>query len=231
MSEYSVIITASAIRSHPSIDFIKCAIESLKHIHMDKDTPVILAHDYSEDSRFIKYIENLNQYIADKKNIQIVVRNSHGHLTGNVRNAFNYIATDYVLIIQHDLPFVRDFEIEKVIDDMKHTAELKHIRFNKRANIKAVSDALNDLFGKKIKSHNYTYTRTPSWSDNNHLCSSEYYRDVILKECKDGKPMESYLIEKSTTEEIHNHYGTYIFDEIDKPAYIKHIDGANNISL
>lgn len=33
MPEYSVIITASFIKSHPSIEFIRCVIESLKHIH------------------------------------------------------------------------------------------------------------------------------------------------------------------------------------------------------
>jgi hypothetical protein len=175
----------------------------------------------------MKYLENLKEYILDKTNIQIVVLNSHGHLTGSVRNAFNFITTEYVLIIQHDFPFIRDFEIEKVIQDMKINLELKYVRFNKRANTKVGWDALNDLFGKQIISQNYTYTRTPNWSDNNHLCRSDYYRDIILKECNDGKPMEAYLYYKSKTEEIHNKYGTYIFDEIDKPAYIKHIDGRN----
>ena len=225
MPEYSVMITASLIKSHHSIEFIRRVIESLKHIHMDKDTPIIITHDYSTDSRFKEYLTNLHNYVSYSKNIKIVTRNSHGHLVGNVRNAFNFINTKYVLIIQHDLPFVRDFEIEKVINDMKKNPELKHVRFNKRTNTKKIADALNDLFGKEIKSQNYTYTRTPSWSDNNHLCCSEYYRDIILKECKDGKAMESYLIKKSKTEEIHNHYGTYIFDEINKPSYIKHIDG------
>lgn len=228
MLQYSIIITASTIISHPSIDFIKSTIESLKYIHMNKDTPIILAHDYSVDSTFIEYLKNLNEYISDKKNIQIIVRNSHGHLIGNVRNAFNFINTEYVLIIQHDLPFVREFEIEKVIQDMKINPELKHIRFNKRANIKEKFDALNDLFGKQIISQNYTYTRTPGWSDQNHLCHSSYYRDIILKECNDGKYMESYLHGKSKTEELHNKYGTYLFGEIDKPAYIKHIDGRFN---
>ena len=91
MPEYSVIITASFIKSHPSIDFIKCVIESLKFIHMDKDTQIILAHDYSDDIRFTQYLENLEKYVSQFENIQIVVRNSHGHLTGNVRNAFRFI--------------------------------------------------------------------------------------------------------------------------------------------
>jgi len=62
---------------------------------------------------------------------------------------------------------------------MKTNPELKHVRFNKRANLKQASDALNDLFGKQLVSTNYTYTRTPSWSDQNHICLSKYYRDII----------------------------------------------------
>ena len=231
MVEYSVLITASFILSHPSIAFIQSVIESLKYIHMDKDTPIILAHDYSEDCKFKEYLTNLNEYISNYSNIRIVVRDSFGHLTGNVRNAFDFITTEYVLIIQHDLPFIRHFEIEKVIEDMKKNPELKHVRFNKRANIKKLSDAQNELFGKQIVSNNYTYTRTPSWSDQNHLCRSDYYRDIILQECDDGKYMEHYLITKSQTEDIHNKYGTYIFDEVNKPAYIAHIDGRCNSAV
>ena len=225
MNDYSIIITASFIKSHPSIDFIKCTIESLKNINININTPVILAHDYNNDIKFIQYLNNLALYISDKPNIKIVVRNSHGHLTGNIRNAFQYVNTEYVLIIQHDLPFIRSFDIEKVIQDMKSNQELKHVRFNKRLNIKHGFDGLNDIFGKQVKSTNYTYTRTPGWSDQNHLCHSNYYRHLVLKECKDGSFMENTLYNKSTNELIHNKYGTYIFDEINQPAYIKHING------
>ena len=224
----SIIITASYIKSHPSIEFVKCVIESLRFINMKTNTPIILAHDFSENELYKKYLKALYNYISDKPNIKIVVRDSHGHLTGNVRNAFNFINTDYVLIIQHDFPFIKNFQIEKIIEDMEHNPELKHIRFNKRANVKLLSDSLNDLFGKQIESINYTYTRTPSWSDNNHLCRSSYYREIILKECNDGRPMELYLITKSKTEEIHKKYGTYIFGKNNESAYIKHIDGKNN---
>ena len=227
MNSYSIIITASFIPSHPSIDLIKTTIESLHYISMNKDTPIILAHDYSTNSKFIEYLTNLNEYISNKPAIKLVVRDSHGCLTGNIRNAFNYVTTEYVLLIQHDLPFIKSFEIEKVIEDMRHTPELKHIRFNKRATIKIIVDALNDLFGKQITSQNYTYTRTPGWSDNNHLCHSDYYRNIILKECPDGSFMEHFVHGKSTTEETHAKYGTYIFGKLNESAYITHTDGRN----
>lgn len=228
---YSIMITASFIKSHPKIDFIKSVIESLKYINMKDDIPIILAHDFSDHPNFLQYIQNLKKYIIDKPTIKLIVRESHGHLTGNVRNAFQYINTEYVLIIQHDLPFVNYFDIHKVIEDMKNNPELKHVRFNKRKNIKAVSDALNDLFGKQINSINYTYTRTPSWSDQNHLCLSEYYRNIILKECSDGTFMENYLIKRSVNEDIHSKYGTYLFGKLNEDAYINHTDARKNISL
>jgi hypothetical protein len=228
---YSIIITASFIKSHPSINFIKCVIESLNYIKNISYVPIIIAHDYSNDLKFLQYIDNLKLYILDKTHIKIIIRDSHGHLTGNIRNAFQYVNTEYVLIIQHDLPFIREVNIEKIIEDMQANPELKHVRFNKRKNIKSASDSLNDLFGKQVQSINFTYTRTPSWSDQNHLSRSEYYRNIILAECADGKFMEQYLIKKSTDDKIHTKYGTYIFGKINDDAYIKHIDGRVNTKL
>jgi hypothetical protein len=226
----SIIITASYIKSHPSIIFIKSVIESLKFINVG-NVPIILAHDYNDKEDYLEYLSNLEEYTRDKPNITIIKRDTHGCLTGNVRNAFNYITTEYVLILQHDLPFIRELEMYKVIEDMKANPMLKHVRFNKRANIKVLFDAQNDLFGKQEKGVHYSYTRTPCWSDQNHICTAEYYRDVILKMCKDGTYMEYILINKSKTEEIHEKYGTYIFGGLGDAAYIKHTDGSKNMTI
>jgi hypothetical protein len=199
---------------------------------MEPSTQIIIAHDYSPEANYAKYLENLSLYVADKPHIQIVVRETHGHLTGNIRHAFQYINSPYVLIIQHDLPFTRPFIIDKVVNDMILNPELKHVRFNKRANQKAGWDALNGLFGKQIASKNYTYTRTPAWSDQNHLVHADYYRELVFKECKDGTFMESQLHGRSIDELTHQKYGTYIFGELDTPAFIRHLDGrmATNFS-
>jgi len=206
-------------------------IESLKHLALDPDTPIILAHDYNSHHKFQQYLVNLRQYILDMPTVRIVVRNTHGHLTGNIRNAFEYITTDYVLILQHDLPFIRDIAIEKVIADMQNNPELKHVRFNKRANTAAGWDGLNKLFGKQVKSEEYIYTRTPAWSDQNHIVRSDYYRDIVLNECKDGGFMEATLHGKSRSEASHSLYGTYIFGALNDSAYIRHIDGRQMVTV
>jgi len=231
MSSYSVIITASFIMSHPSIEFIKNTIRSLKYTNMNPTTQVILAHDFSNNENYEKYLINLHKYISNKPNIKIIVRNTHGHLTGNIRNAFNYVDTKYVLVMQHDLPFVKSFDIEKVINDMEINTQLKHIRFNKRRNVKTGFDALNDLFGKQYQSTNYVYTRTPGWSDNNHLCLANYYRNIVFEECRDGKPMESQLHKKSITKDLHDVYGTYLFGCVNEERFIKHTDGRKKKDL
>ena len=225
MELLTIIITASFIPSHPNIKLIQETIESLQLINMPHDTEIILAHDYSNHINYSKYFEKLDEYIKSYSNIKIVKREDHGHLTGNIRNALQYVNSKYILVIQHDFPFIRKFNIQKVIYDMEENNNLKHVRFNKRKNYKRGTDALNDLFGLQIKQENYTYTRTPSWSDNNHLCLTQYYTDIVMKECPDGRAMEQKLIRKSKNEELHKKYGTYLFGELNHPQVIKHTNG------
>jgi hypothetical protein len=225
MNLLTIIITSSFIPSHPEIKIIQETIESLQLINMPSGTEIILAHDYNNHINYIKYFKKLNEYIKSYSNIKIVERKYHGHLTGNIRNALQYVNSKYILVIQHDLPFIRKFDIQKIIYDMEENDNIKHVRFNKRRNIKAGFDALNDLFGLQVKQINYTYTRTPGWSDNNHLCLTGYYTDIVMKECCDGIAMETYLQSKNKNEEIHKKYGTYLFGELNHPQVIKHTDG------
>ena len=225
MHVLTIIITASFIRSHPEIKIIQETIESLQLINIPHDTEIILAHDYNNHINYIIYFEKLNDYIKSYSNIKIIQRKDHGHLTGNIRNALSYVNSKYILIIQHDLPFIKMFDIQKVIYDMEENDKIKYVRFNKRRNIKAGYDKLNNLFGLQVKQANYTYTRTPAWSDNNHLCLTRYYTDIVMKKCPDGCPMELKLRLKNKNKKLHNKYGTYLFGELNHPQVIKHTDG------
>lgn len=221
----TVIITASFIPSHPSIKIIQETIESLQLINIPSNSKIVLAHDYSKNLNYIKYIENLNKYIEHYSNIKIVERKSHGHLTGNIRNSLQDIHSKYILVIQHDLPFISKFDILKVIYDMEENDNIKYVRFNKRKNVKLGFDSQNNLFGLEQKQKNYIYTRTPAWSDNNHLCLTSYYNNIVMKECPDGCAMEQKLHTKIKDEETHKKYGTYLFGGLNNQAIIKHTDG------
>ena len=85
------------------------------------------------------------------------------------------------------------------------------------------------LFGKQVSSTNFTYTRTPGWSDNNHLARTSYYKDLIMKECKDGGFMEGQLYWNIKDEASHEVYGTYLFGGLDEAPYTGHSDGRHTI--
>lgn len=148
-AKLTVIITASTIPSNPSIKIIKETIESLKHLGT-QDFSVILAHDCPPipNERYNQYLINLRDYVeklADANRYKIVVRETHGCLTGNIRYAISKVdpSTKYILIVQHDLPFIRSLKIDQVISDMQINPILKCIRFNKRMTIKAGWDRQN----------------------------------------------------------------------------------------
>ena len=228
MGNLTVIITASFIPSHPSIKVIQGVIESLYLINLPSNTKIILAHDHNDDINYIKYIENLNKYIKSNSNIKILIRTTKGHLTGNIRNVLPHVTSKYILVIQHDLPFIKKIDIQKIIEDLENNNNnIKHVRFNKRNNIKVGFDSINNLFGLQVKCKNYTYTRTPGWSDQNHLCLKSYYTDIVMNECSDGKFMEVQLHGKNKNENLHSKYGTYLFGGLNYPPVIKHIDGRN----
>ncbi len=227
--DLAIIITASYIPSHPDIRIIREVIESLELINYPPDTLIILAHDWDSNPDYYEYFKNLTEFIKDKRNFKIVFRKKHGHLTGNIRNALEHVKSEFVLVLQHDLKFnKRKFDIMKIIQDMKLHPELKHIRFNKRSNRATNCDSYYNLFGKEIKCNNYTYTRTNAWSDNNHICPTNYYRDFVMKVCKDGRPMEKYLLLKTKNEKDHLITGTYLFGPVEDKSYIKHLDGRNS---
>ena len=222
----TIIITASFIPSHPSIELVKETINSLLLINMPNDTKIILAHDYSDNNKYSQYLQNLNNYVKYNNNITIVKCDRHRHLTGNIRNALKDVYSKYLLVVQHDLPFVKQIDIQKIIEDMNENQNIKYIRFNKRKNIKIGFDSVNDIFGEQQKQKNYIYTKTPAWSDNNHICLTQYYKDIIMKECPDGYPMESKFQGK-INKKTHKKYGTYLFGELNHPKIIRHTDGRN----
>ena len=145
--KFSVLITASFINSHPDIRYIKKVIDSLELGNINiNNVDIILSHDGLNEfqiknkiivEKYNNYISNLNTHYKDYPNIKVIVRTNHGHLTGNIRNALQYINTKYILIIQHDLAFSRKFNIKKkIIKDMEKNKELKHVRFNKKKKYK-----------------------------------------------------------------------------------------------
>ena len=63
-NDLTIIITASVIPSHPDIKMIKETMKSLDLIN-HKNSKIILAHDYSNEEKYKKYLKNLENYVKN----------------------------------------------------------------------------------------------------------------------------------------------------------------------
>lgn len=245
MNRLTIIITASPIKSNPSTKFIDKTIESLSMLKYPENTKIVLAHDFvSSDSQketYFEYYDKIKEKYNSDDNFIVTMLDKYGHLTGSIRNAFKYVESKYVLLVQHDFPFVRQVDLCSIMDDMDNDERLKHVRFNKRKNIRLGCDGMTggidtDIFNNFNISLKNDYISTFMWSDNNHLSPSDYYREVILKECHDRIAMENVIFprlsrmvnNKESSDVIintHKKYGTYIYDKIESDRVIYHTDG------
>ena len=234
MSEVTIIITSSFIPSHPNTYIIDAVINSIyNNIIYDKidNLKILIACDglkLNTDNKkmvkYHKYIDNLKNKWKDNENIKIILNNKFGHLVGNIKNVFSYVETDYILIVQHDLMFVSQLNLNDIIDDLKKYPELKHVRFNKRNNIKAGWDKTKKFASKIIKTEKNSYILTESWSDQNHICKSSYYQNIVFKEVIEKTFMERILNNKAKG--FHDKYGTFIYGYLGMDKIIVHLDGS-----
>ena len=121
-----------------------------------------------------------------RPNLRIVREptNSGGEkLIGSLRHAIKSVQTPYTCSVQHDLAFtaVRSIDFEAIVADMQNaTFQMKYVLFSR----------FPDTWDHDVSYHfdrfarigstalsvrgNHSYARTATWSDNNHLASTEY---------------------------------------------------------
>lgn len=245
--DLTILITASINPTHPNIDLIKNVIESLEYEKSIKDKiNVLLCHDainlethfknkleYEKSCEiYKKYFTNLEKYIckynkdSSRFNLLIIKNKEWGHLTGNLKNALNFVKTKYILVLQHDLSFCKNFHLESIINDMKNNSKLKHIQFNRTKNIPInwFKDKYNFFGTHNIKTEKNNYVSTLSWADQNHLTTKKYYTDIVFQISKNGSFMEKHLHQKNNSPETHKRFGTYFFGQNNESNYINHIN-------
>tara|TARA_B110000858_G_C17792919_1_gene470902 strand:+ start:1900 stop:2682 length:783 start_codon:yes stop_codon:yes gene_type:complete len=242
MADITIVITSSKIRSHPKITCIKGVLNSIDKFVLSKNKPkIIITQDFDDNPLYLSYLQNLEKYISNKPHMQIVKLTKRGYLIGNVLNALKYVKTKYVLIVQHDLPFITNIYLDKILLDLENNPSIKCMRFGKKKVGKQNCDSWgnNSLYGKEITGKYFTYTRTAAFCDNNHICKKDYYYDFVLKHIKLPTPenaclkdkrkiggMETQLKDWCNSLARHNEQGTYVFGKHNiTPAQIGNIDG------
>lgn len=235
----TVLVVGSPIPSHPSTEIISATVDSLNLLGIDHRTRVVLAHDGvppGADSELVAnyaaYLANLRESCESRPNTLVTVNPRWGHLSGNIRNALQEVTTPYVLICQHDFPFIRGLELARVIAGMAGTPRIQHVRFNKNANTPVVWDcdppSRAQFYTEEVIATplgELRLTRTIGWSDNNHLCRVDYYRNIILPLVGERRIFPEHAANLAASHRVHDVLGTYIFGGIGDPPVLEHRDG------
>ncbi|MFQ6539810.1 MULTISPECIES: hypothetical protein [Aphanothece] len=237
---------------------IETVIDSLSHLGLDRGTSILLAHDAMppldmecEDpekwghivnvgERYDDYFANLSKSKSVRRaRAKILRAPSWGHLSGTIKYALTFVKSKYVLIMQHDLPFIRAIPLGTCIDAMEAHPRIRHLRFNWRRNIPAGYDASGPRGDAKQErpeffsqlqfllpnASHFNVMQTLGWSDINHLCRTTYYEEVILPLLDGRKTAPEHLVNKFACKATHGLFGTYIYDSFESPPAIKHLDG------
>lgn len=233
--DITFIVTGHCMKKYPdNSSYLEYTLKSFDKIKNFGDSKVIIALDgtrYPElDKQYDIYKENLRNFIKDKENYELICYQENLDLVGNIHETLKYVKTKYIFLIQQDLPFVKEFNLKTVLDDLDNLPQIKHLRFNDTVNkrIKGRNDD-NDKFGENTIERNNKYISTGVFSDRNHIATLDYYKNVIFQDVPLNAPtgwrypcfgMEHILAQKPMTN--HERYGTYIYGELEYPAMITH---------
>jgi hypothetical protein len=237
----TIIVTASPIPTHPSSEIIDETLESLKFIDPDKSAQIVLAHDHHHpmalpdvQEAYLSYLAKLEKRYSGDDKVEVVKLNEWGCLAKNIINAIETVKTPFVLVVQHDFKFLENIDVLDCIYVMNKNPKVRHIRFNREANFPYVFDHdpktrlkhyAEKSFELEGNNRKLTLIKTLGWSDNNHLCRTDYYREIVSPLTQDKKTFPEHPCNLASTPLLHQLFGTFVYGEIGKEGVIKHLDG------
>lgn len=242
----AVIITTHLIPTHPSLEILNQTIESLKFLKgLPSNAQIIITVDgLNEDTqenrkayhllrsevnqaKLQSYIKALKEAYGYRDNVKLLVSKIHQHLGWSLKNAIQFLdqGTEYVYVIQQDLPFVREINhtaIAKTVQEFPDIVNL--IRFNNRPNrVLQNSECWNQ--SEPVQHVNSIHLhKTPQWSDMNYFTPLWFYREHILSTINlDGFPEQTMM---NIAWKNCSFYGPHLYGAPLDHAYVKHTDGA-----
>lgn len=169
IEELTVVITTSAVQSHPSTELIEEVINSFKQCKGLYYTKKIIICDgfipsHTHKSSFKQgkisstTAENYTKYIEKLKekkwpNNDVIVRSSRKGFASNVRYCLKHkVSTKFVLIVQHDMKFIRGVDLRSIVEKMMRS-DVNYIGFPSPSVMKLYTTYTNlNLFRNQILS-------------------------------------------------------------------------------
>lgn len=239
-SRITTIITTSPVPSMPRFPHLDNTLKSLKFVRELNDSPIVVVLDAPRPEcdlpLYKAYRHNIQRYCSRQENIDLICLNDWGHLSGALKAGIDASLTRFIFVQQHDLPLVRTFDLDAVIETIAYDAHVKHVRLNRRHN-RPIGWDQTHIFGL-YRTPYLELTKTGCWSDQSHITTTDYYEDIILPEIGSEKVfMEDVINPKincvgSHAQRIaHETYGTFIYGPPNEPPVVTHTDGRHRIDV
>jgi hypothetical protein len=237
VDDLTIIVSASPSPTHPSAHLIFETLGSLKFLELPKGINIILAHDgikhHSPEllNNYDQYLKELKNSLYDQEVVKLLVNKKWTHLNGVLHEAIDQTFTKYVLVLQHDLPFIRHIDLAKLIEFMETNSEIKHVRFSKSQ--EPYFWDIDPRYRKKYYlEHHFAkdglelvLTKTLGWTDNNYLCTKEYFEKVVFPITRSEKIFPESAMNLASSRFTKNLFGNWRYGGIDDGPYIEHTNG------
>lgn len=250
-------MTTALCKSHPGLALFNITFDSLHYLKgLPEDAPVIITvdgliregqriqnyepNDTEENrQRLQEYVMNLRRKFKNDRRVQILQAYDVGLLTRNLAMAMELVNTKYVLVLQHDLPFVKDVNFTNLIQTMEdHPEVVEIVRFAHFCNFVNLDyQKLENEEDRKFCTEPFSDKKNgielvPNrFADRNHITTKEYYVKLLDDLGPTPRFMESAMMHKfgiDMSRKTCRKAGQWLYGPMSSGPYIMHLDGQKN---
>ena len=122
-NKITFIVTGHCMEKYPdNTSYLEYTLKSFEKIKNFNNSKVIIALDGNSDKdleeKYEIYKNKIKKFIIDKKNYELVCQDRHLNLVKNIYETLKLVKTKYIFLIQQDLPFIEEFDLESILEDM-----------------------------------------------------------------------------------------------------------------
>jgi len=243
-SGITTIITTAPHKAIPSPKFIEQTIRSLEKVPLFRDSHVIIGFDgcqvinkdlhkkctqefscelYNTYKNNVKKIAHM--YLPWVTFVELPER---GCLSTLLFNCMTKVDTEFVNVMQQDLPIIKGFNAPKIINIMKNNITMDLVRYSDKGNKihedYTKKECKNTLPQVNITLDGINFSQCSQWSDQNHIAKLEHYKYLVWTKTNPLSFMEDQLM----CYPVGNNYKRiWYLGDINDGYYSDHTDGRN----
>jgi len=257
----TVVLTTSAVPSHPSTYLLDETLKSMSHaLGLSQCSLLIVCDGFklcpadmeskcragiiNPDlaDRYEKYKQQLRERRRSGEFELLELSERHGFGFA-VRASLEQVRTPYMIVMQHDRSFLRDVNIEQLLDVMEQRPYINYLGMPTATTLHHQYHVLSKYcirIEPEIVRPGLTITPLVQWYDSAHIARTDYYQNFVFgpkRLVARGGFIEDKLGQKQLHDirtqglAAHAEYGTYIFnDDVDQPVVL-HLDGRDSRHL